>query len=273
MSSTTVRSSAERLALAVLFLLLAGCPASETPTDGPDELSEEAATDPGDPVAAPAEVPVDAPAQEASAPDAVEPGEADAPDAPDGSGMQPRMAGRTAPQNVDRVVALLSAFEAGPPTAEQLRAATPDPEAVLLALSEDAAQPPVVRLAATRSLGTIGGQAATRRLLDLLADPSGDAGLRRAAVQGAGPLLSDSPELLAGVQARLRDDAPAVARAAVLALADVPAAREQLQTLDGEQVPPQVKTALDEVLRGGTEVVPPTATKVEPTQTRTPGRR
>lgn len=275
MSSTTVRSSAERLVLALLLLLLVGCPAGDAPTDGPDEL-----TDPPVEVDPPAEDPgateqpedageaiaaADAPAEEPVDPDG-------APDGADGEPQRAELAA-TAPQGTDAITALLAGYEAGVPTAEQLRAASPDPQAVLLTLSKDETQRPAVRQAAVRTLGVLGGADAVQQLTALLADASGDPGLRRAAVQGAQPLLGDDPGLRAGVQARLRDETPAVARAAVLALADVPAARDQLVTLDGEDVPPQVKTALDDVLRGGTEPKPPTATKVEPAVERTPGRR
>jgi len=174
---------------------------------------------------------------------------------------------------VEQIVALLGAYDAGPPSADELREASPDPESVLVALSEDEGERPAIRQAATRSLGTVGGELAGRRLLELLSDAGGDAGMRRAAVQGAEPLLSDQAALVAAVEAVLRDPAPAVARAAVLSLGEVPSARHALEALDAEEVPPQVKTALDEVLRGGTVVAPPSATKVEPTRERSPGRR
>jgi len=177
------------------------------------------------------------------------------------------------PAPTGEIIALLSGYESGVPTREQLMATTDDSEGVLVALSRDATQPPVVRQAATRALGVVGGDHATGRLLDLMSETSGDAGLRRAAVQGAAPLVDDEPDLLAAVQTQLHDPVPAVARAAVFALADIASARSHLETLDGEAVPIQVKTALDEILRGGTEVEPPTATRLEPSRTRTRGRR
>ncbi len=148
--------------------------------------------------------------------------------------------------SVDGLVALLSAFEAGPPTREQLEAASESPSSALIELSKDGSRPESVRQGAIRALGTLGTPQTLEALERLLVSP-GSPQDTRAAIQGAAHHL-DRPSLLAEVVARLRNPEPRVARAAVLALANHPPSRPTLEELAASELHPAVRTALNDAL-------------------------
>jgi len=167
-------------------------------------------------------------------------------EAPDTPG-QPEDTSGAPDQNLDTLVALLSAFEAPPPTLDQIKAATTQPASSLILLSKDAKQTGAVRQGSLRALGQVGGESSVARLLEVLKSDS-IAAERRAAVQGADSLLLSSAPLRDAVVHALNDPSAGVARAAVRALADVPSSRVDLETLSKGDVPAPVRRALDEAL-------------------------
>lgn len=267
--STAARRSFTELTLAAL--LLAGCGGSE-----PSGTAQSPA------VEAPAPEVVDEPAEpEPEAPEAdadVEVG-ADAPDAdapeieaPGDPGTAPAPPDRTSDEAAEReaLAALVASYEGPAPSAADLRAASGNAEGLLFSLANDAERPMAVRSGAIRALGTLGGPGAATKLGRLMGSDNAD--LRRAAIQGADPLLGGDMALRSKVSEHLRDaDAP-VARAAVLALGDVDSARTSLVALAEEDVPVVVRTALNQVL--GTVGTPKAggATKLEQPTPRSGGR-
>jgi hypothetical protein len=265
MSSTTLRSSAELFLLVCVLaaLPLLGCPSGDVGAPTEPALHRAAPGDPGAPNSEPAaggpNLAVEDPGGDV--------GPTDEPQAKlaagSGSGDSAAAPAPVPSAGDARLVSLLSGYEGPEPTAEQLRAAVPDPEAALLRLSRDTGRSGVVRQGATRALGVLGGAAARERLMELMGSSGTDARLRRAAVQAASQQLAEDPDLRPAVESRLRDAVPGVARAAVLGLARSPESRAVLEALDTQEVPPQVKTALDQVLRGGVEPTDPSEVQVE----------
>lgn len=264
--STAARRSFTELTLAAL--LLAGCgggepagtvesPAVEAPA--PDVVDEpvEAEPDPEAPEPdADVEVDVDTPEVEAPA----EPGKAPAPPARTGDEAAER----------DALAALVASYEGPAPSAADLRAASGNAEGLLFSLANDTERPMAVRSGAIRALGTLGGAGVVTKLGRLMG--SNNADLRRAAIQGADPLLGGDPALRSKVGEHLRDSDAAVARAAVLALGDVDSARTSLVALAEEDVPVVVRTALNEVLGTGGTPKAGGATKLEQPTPRSGGR-
>lgn len=266
--STAARRSFTELTLAAL--LLAGCggsepagtaqsPALEAPA--PEVVEEPVEAEPEAPEAD-ADVEVDADA------------DTDAPDveAPADPGTAPAPPDRTADEAAEReaLAALVASYEGPAPSAADLRAASGNAEGLLFSLANDTERPMAVRSGAIRALGTLGGPGVATKLGRLMG--SDDADLRRAAIQGADPLLGGDMALRSKVGEHLRDSDAAVARAAVLALADVDSARTSLVALAEEDVPVVVRTALNEVLGTGGTPKAGGATKLEQPTPRSGGR-
>jgi hypothetical protein len=161
----------------------------------------------------------------------------------------------------------------GSPDAAQLAAASADPGRALRTLAQDEEEPTGVRQGAVRALGVAWDDSARELTLAWMNDADSDRGLRRAAVQASAQHAADDDAVRAAVEQRLADEDAAVARAAVLGLADVSASRSALEALaSAVDVPPQVRTALDQVLGvEATPAVPPTAVPQSSPETR-PGR-
>lgn len=289
MCSTTVRSGAERLAGFAALVWIAACsgpdpaaapapaaPATEATGDASDPLDAGPAEGPGTDAASEDAQVGDRDDQATASGDQVAAAEDPTAETDRGGEEAERDAGAgEGPDGIDAVAALLSGYESGPPARAQLEATASDPLAVLLRLAGDDARKASIRHRAVRALGFFWGPDARAHTVGLMNDEGAERGLRRAAVQAAAPNAAGDDEVRPIVEARLRDPDAAVARAAVLGLADVGPSRGALQTLDAEEVPGQVRTALDQVLRGGVDPAasrPPVAVPVEPAKER-PGRR